>query len=537
MTNENAERSFPGFVVSPRRGLITFQSINQFCSTPPIRMPLIDKVLTIPIVLQQFFGEDRYFSHVLFTSLILHFLIAGVYSNGLRWQLIPIYTAFIAYVLGAQWCSISLGLIGLLLEIVFRLPVVKFIAGPHSVGCVHYERKTGSSSSLPAIGAIFYPAQHPHSSSSPYFFLGDRHKLTRKLVKIWGSLLPLPSWILSHWAHVNCPVAMGVAALEEKMPVVVFCHGLAASREMYTSLALSVASNGALVLMVEHTDGSCVSARFADGSTLDLKSFVFADTDIEISTRQEQNRVRVSNLTDALNLLCDLNDGSLHVSEVMVGDKSEAGDCPCFTGRLQMDNLSLGGHSFGGATVLGFTGLLPTSGDPAFTSIRARIHVGACFLLDPALDWVPREARLAVGLGLKPGIEHYWSADQGEPLPIVPRTTNMLCMCSEEWVAFKPEWTSYGTQLFATEQAAPGSHYLAIKGAGHIALCDLPTFLPHQVNVRVLKSVLPHSDAQKVLLTVNTVVTYWLRNVKMIDGTGGSLQTIEGTYNHVFRTE
>lgn len=501
-------------------------------------MSLIDKVLTIPIILQQFFSEYYYFPHVLLTSLILHVFITGVYSYGLRWQIIPVYAAFFLHALGAQLFSISLGLIGLLLDHFFKLPVVKFIPGPHSVGFVHYEKKTGSSSNFPTIGTIFYPAKHPHSSLSPYLFLGDRHKLTRTFVKLRGSLLP--SWILSHWAHVNCPMAMGVAALEEKMPVVVFCHGLYGTREMYTSLALSLASNGALVVMVEHTDGSSSLARFADGSVLHMKRFAFTDcsqTEIEISTRQEQNRVRVSNLMDTLNLLCDLNNGSLQLGEVIVGDKSDATrDSPRFTGRLKMDNISLGGHSFGGATVLAFTSLFKTSRDPAFTSIRTRINIGACFVLEAAIDWVQQETRLATGLGLKIGCEHYWKADSGEPMPIVPRTISMLCINSEGWILSRPTWTTFGKELFVNKQAAHGSHYVAIKGAGHLGLCDLVILLPNVVNVHVTKALVPKSDAEKVLLAVNTTVMHWLRNVKMIDGTGSPLENIEGTFNHVSRT-
>ena len=45
------------------------------------------------------------------------------------------------------------------------------------------------------------------------------------------------------------------------LPVVVFSHGLTASRETSQSLALSLAANGALVVLIEHTDRSGALAR------------------------------------------------------------------------------------------------------------------------------------------------------------------------------------------------------------------------------------------------------------------------------------
>ena len=231
-------------------------------------MAIFDKVLAVLILSQKFFVE-RDFTYALYGSLVLHFFVTGAFFDGLRWQLLPTYAGVAAYYFGLQWLSIFLALTGLILDLVFSLPVVKFVPGPHSVGFIHYESKMDSaSSSFPAIGTIFYPAQHRHQIEFPYIFLGDRHKLTRAFVKLWPSL-PLPSWILSHWRHVRCPMAMGVVPLDAKMPVVVFSHGLSSTREMSTSLALSLASNGALVVMVEHTDGSSALARFADGTTVD----------------------------------------------------------------------------------------------------------------------------------------------------------------------------------------------------------------------------------------------------------------------------
>jgi hypothetical protein len=44
----------------------------------------------------------------------------------------------------------------------------------------------------------------------------------------------------------------------------VFSHGLTATRETSSSLALSLAAAGAVVVCVEHSDGSSSLARFKD---------------------------------------------------------------------------------------------------------------------------------------------------------------------------------------------------------------------------------------------------------------------------------
>ena len=164
----------------------------------------------------------------------------------------------------------------------------------------------------PLIGRVFYPTA-PHTKTAGYLYQ-DSWELTRcffmngtpPALKRW-----IPSFLLSHWANIRLPISRGAMpstsptsptsptpsmpsvfstplggggggrkrgvgrqggpgkpdskpTTDGRFPVVVFSHGLTATRETSSSLALSLAAAGAVVVCVEHSDGSSSLARFKD---------------------------------------------------------------------------------------------------------------------------------------------------------------------------------------------------------------------------------------------------------------------------------
>lgn len=80
------------------------------------------------------------------------------------------------------------------------------------------------------------------------------------------SLAPPARWLLS--AFVGNPpstVPADAPALPGKWPVVLFSHGIWGSIEMYSDLCAEMASFGAVVLALEHEDGSGLCAETAAG--------------------------------------------------------------------------------------------------------------------------------------------------------------------------------------------------------------------------------------------------------------------------------
>eukprot|EP00966_Prymnesium_polylepis_P245591 5681459-Prymnesium_polylepis.1 len=72
---------------------------------------------------------------------------------------------------------------------------------------------------------------------------------------------------------------------------------------------------------------------------------------------------------------------------------------------------------------------------------------------------------------------------------------------------------------------------MAIKGAGHQALCDVAIMLPHTFNVKLLQNSLG-TPSHELARAVNEVVLGYLRNEGVLGSDGGerlALATIANT--------
>jgi platelet-activating factor acetylhydrolase len=200
-------------------------------------------------------------------------------------------------------------------------------------------------------------------------------------------------------------------------------------------MALSLAAAGALVLLVEHTDRSSSLARFVeadpstgapsalpyDASVMDLG--YEPATEAYKEARRAQTLIRATNVEDTLGFLEAIEEGSVqsggargtHVRMDGLADAQVETLLSTLRGRLAIDRLVLGGHSFGGATALtvcadrvaaqhGAGAVAAQHGADVAgarderSSDRIRsAQIGACFALDPAVDWMPRRVWTATG--------------------------------------------------------------------------------------------------------------------------------------------
>lgn len=71
-----------------------------------------------------------------------------------------------------------------------------------------------------------------------------------------------------HPCYVEAPLLASDATKSKKFPVVLFSHGLGGSIEMYTELCRQVASNGLIVVAMEHEDGSACFAETEEGKRI-----------------------------------------------------------------------------------------------------------------------------------------------------------------------------------------------------------------------------------------------------------------------------
>ena len=97
-------------------------------------------------------------------------------------------------------------------------------------------------------------------------------------------LAPVPlikffTWILYYLRLISLPISSGskLIPIEKKLPIVIFSHGLFGSCHLYSYQGYHLASEGKLVVMVNHLDGSAPIAKKYEGSS---SSLVPLDTDI-----------------------------------------------------------------------------------------------------------------------------------------------------------------------------------------------------------------------------------------------------------------
>ncbi|KAK1144921.1 hypothetical protein N8T08_004636 [Aspergillus melleus] len=146
---------------------------------------------------------------------------------------------------------------------------------------------------------------------------------------------------------------------EMKFPVLIFSHGFASSRTDYTNYLGELASRGYVVAAVEHRDGSCPGTmimRTDDGTERPLYSFGPSDLEgMEDLDRAEfkqlQLEMRQLEMEETYQVLMQINEGRGH--EILsANSRNEGEDLEAWKDRLDLDQLTVGGHSFGATLAL-----------------------------------------------------------------------------------------------------------------------------------------------------------------------------------------
>lgn len=491
----------------------------------------------------------------------LHRLL--VRRTGVTWQFYPSHAGLLAAFLGWHLAALACGLLSGLLLWAIPVPTITGVESTFSVGYVEYEH-ADPDNAQPTIGRLLYPAREHHEEVAPYVAMNDRHGLARRFIAIATPefLKPfLPAWLLTHWRVAPFPAKLAAAPYvpsdaHGRLPVVVFSHGLTATRETSTSLALSLAGAGCVVLLVEHTDRSATLARFHDGTALEFDEGVAAlgirpETEAYRWARREQTEHRVQDLQRTLRLLEQIERGADAARRIRfdgVAPETAAALATCFEGRLALDRVVAGGHSFGGVAAISLAacagpdavgvaakrvaGAHKKAASPRRARSPVRTNgasphgvvsadgapavVAATFLLDPALDWLPER--------VWPDMLYDVASRGKNALPTCPpllRRVPTLMIWSTEWL----HWGFFhGYQSAPPAAAAPHSETLHLAKSGHQGLCDLALSLPHWLN-KVLGTSwgLP---SPSMASSVNLAVLGFLRNVGVVGGPRAELKDV-----------
>ncbi|XP_069668593.1 platelet-activating factor acetylhydrolase-like isoform X2 [Periplaneta americana] len=175
-----------------------------------------------------------------------------------------------------------------------------------------------------------------------------------RVLQIWTFVLKFFFWLLAGNCYI--PVVWNADVRKEgaKLPVVILSHGLGASRFLYSSICVELASHGFLVAAVEHRDKSASASFYykskerqasSTPSWVNFKVVCFGSG--HFPERSKQVSKRVEECRRLLDLLEKINDGS-PIKNILTKDFKLSQ----LKGRLNLENLTMMGHSFGGATAL-----------------------------------------------------------------------------------------------------------------------------------------------------------------------------------------
>jgi pimeloyl-ACP methyl ester carboxylesterase len=240
---------------------------------------------------------------------------------------------------------------------------------------------------------LFYPTME-ETDKIPYFNKDVASHICSQMVAVQG--MNMITWLYNHWKFITLRVKRNAKPLsfvsnnvisngkggdetftdskaEQKIPMAVFSHGIMGNAFIYSYQCMNLASNGTLVLSVEHTDGSAIGTRKKDGS------FVYYDTTLNKDpdyprARRKQIKFRAQEFLAASKALRLLN-------ETNISELEDLGIS--FVNKLNVDDLSACGHSFGGATAL--------------VACKEFPSLYSCYIgHEPALDWMPDDVRYAL---------------------------------------------------------------------------------------------------------------------------------------------
>jgi dienelactone hydrolase len=139
-------------------------------------------------------------------------------------------------------------------------------------------------------------------------------------------------------AYVNGLITHDFSLEPRKVRPIIFSHGLTGLNVFYSGICRDLASQGYLVLCPNHQDGSCMYTTSAQNEDifLDPQKFYIK----ELRTKQVHQRVN-----EVLTLASELRQMTPDFERAIFGDNER-------DAQLDMDELVLMGHSFGGITVM-----------------------------------------------------------------------------------------------------------------------------------------------------------------------------------------
>ena len=311
---------------------------------------IITILLTAGSLLSLFFYRSKGpFLYLLFLAAIA--AIVQYFSDGLRWQMLAtIYilpAMFITYkykivnrftgtILGA-WFLISAFIPWAVPVFTMPAPEGDFSIGSETFHWVDSSRlewftDENDNDVREIMVQAWYPSENSNSigTNSYMDFMNLRSKTLASAGKI-------PAFLPSHLDMISTNTRNDVACSNklEKYPVFIFSHGITGSRHLHQILFEHLASKGYIVFALDHSFDANLTI-FPDGKIADYRSEITGHPD-SVLIREKQIYTRAFDVGFIIDQIREIETG-------MIDSK--------LSGRLDLDRVALGGHSYGGATAI-----------------------------------------------------------------------------------------------------------------------------------------------------------------------------------------
>lgn len=292
----------------------------------------------------------------LIISIMLIITIINIIYGKLKWHFYPIYGLFLMYIvllildfynllnLETKVFNyiVLLGLVLVILPGIFLLvfPTLKIPtpSGDYAVGTKIYEvEDVGRNETYGDVNLkrkikyqIYYPSDKTYGFSQAKW-ISDGKLLTRAFARD----LKLPSFILDQTASIksNSFINAPVSDKLESFPVVLISHGWRGFREFHTDYAEELASNGYIVISIDHTYGSQL-VSFKDGSIAKINREALPNFTPPKKFLAYSSALATTYGKDVLTVLDDLE--NLNKNDTHLQNK------------LDLESIGLLGHSTGG---------------------------------------------------------------------------------------------------------------------------------------------------------------------------------------------
>ncbi|KAL7813863.1 platelet-activating factor acetylhydrolase, isoform II domain-containing protein [Trichoderma aethiopicum] len=184
-------------------------------------------------------------------------------------------------------------------------------------------------------------------------------------------------WLIA--GGITIPAKVDVPLLDAPdqppFPVMVFSHGDASSRTDYTNFVGEMASRGYVVAAVEHRDGSGPGSLMRIKGEPDKRILHFEDGELEsvppmdrAKFKYDQLAFRDAEILHTVAVLRAINDGQGE-DVYRLNSRHEGAHLRDWAGRLDLGNLTIGGHSFGATGALQALKHAPSDVNPAVGGI------------------------------------------------------------------------------------------------------------------------------------------------------------------------